>query len=251
MNVSQLAQQEDQKIIYSDSDGQPMADNTKQFDWITNIVSNLRTLYQDDPNVFVAGDLLWYPVKGNNGIRRSPDAMVAFGRPKGHRGSYQQWLEDDIAPQVVFEIRSPGNTDSEMEKKFKFYQDYQVEEYYLYDPDKGQVKGWIRGGGQLRRIASMKGWQSKRLGIRFELKDKELYLYHPDGKPFTSHQEETKRADVAAKRAQEEAKARETEKQRADAAAKRAENAEAKLARLQSLLAQKGLSLDEILVNGQ
>ena len=36
-------------------------------------------------------------------------AMVVFGRPKGYRGSYRQWEEGGIAPQVVFEILSPGN----------------------------------------------------------------------------------------------------------------------------------------------
>ena len=251
MSMSQLAKQIDEEIIYPDSDGQPMADNTKQFDWINHIVSNLRTQYIHDPNVFIAGDLLWYPIEGDNKTRRAPDAMVAFGRPKGHRGSYKQWLEDNIAPQVVFEIRSPGNKNSEMEEKFQFYQDYQVEEYYLYDPDTGQLKGWIRGGGQLRPIVSMNGWKSQRLGIHFKLKDKELSLYHPNGKPFTTHDEE-------AKRAEEEAKARQAEKRRADAEAKarqvekqRAESAEAQLARLQSLLAQKGISLEEILINGQ
>ena len=193
--MNQLALQQNPEIIYPDSDGQPMADNTKQFDWITNIVSNLRTLYQDDPNVFVAGDLLWYPVKGDNGIRRAPDAMVVFGRPKGHRGSYQQWLEDDIAPQVVFEIRSPGNTDSEMEKKFQFYQDHQVKEYYFYDPNKGKLKGWVRGGGKLRPIVAMHNWKSHRLGISFKLVEKELFLFHPDGSPFTTHTEEAQRAD--------------------------------------------------------
>ncbi len=40
--------------------------------------------------------------------------MVAFGRPKGERGSYQQWKENNIPPQVVFEILSPGNTQTEM-----------------------------------------------------------------------------------------------------------------------------------------
>ncbi|EAM49910.1 conserved hypothetical protein [Crocosphaera watsonii WH 8501] len=29
--------------------------------------------------------------------------MVVFCRPKEERGSYQQWKEDNIAPQVVFE----------------------------------------------------------------------------------------------------------------------------------------------------
>jgi len=45
----------------------------------------LEWLFQDDPNVFVAGDLLWYPTEGNNVIRAAPDAMVIFGRPKGDR----------------------------------------------------------------------------------------------------------------------------------------------------------------------
>jgi len=45
-------------IIYPDSDGKPMADNTKQFDWITTLVGGLQVLFIDDPNVFVAGDLL-------------------------------------------------------------------------------------------------------------------------------------------------------------------------------------------------
>ena len=39
--------------------------------------------FNDDPNVFVAGDLLWYPVEGNPKVRSAPDAMVAFGRPNG------------------------------------------------------------------------------------------------------------------------------------------------------------------------
>lgn len=98
------------EIIYPDSDGQPIADNTKQFSWIVVIKENLDLLFADNPDVFVAGDLLWYPVEGDKTIRVAPDALVAFGRPKGDRGSYKQWVEDNIAPQVVFEILSPGNT---------------------------------------------------------------------------------------------------------------------------------------------
>lgn len=53
--------------------------------------------------------------------------MIAFGRPKGYRGSYQQWLEDNIPPQVVFEIWSPGNRPSNMARKFEFYARHGVE----------------------------------------------------------------------------------------------------------------------------
>ncbi|MEN9280327.1 MAG: hypothetical protein Q6I77_05865, partial [Gloeomargarita sp. DG_1_4_bins_134] len=85
-----------QKIIYPDSDGQPMADNTLQFRWIVLIKENLECLFAHDANVFVAGDLLWYPVEGHPEIRVAPDVMVVFGRPKGERGSYRQWEEDNI-----------------------------------------------------------------------------------------------------------------------------------------------------------
>ena len=43
--------------------------------------------------------------------------MVVFGRSKGDRGSYQQWKEDNIPPQVAFEILSPGNRPGKMAEK--------------------------------------------------------------------------------------------------------------------------------------
>lgn len=175
-------------IHYPDSDGKPMADNTKQFRYIVKIKEGLETLLPD-PNVFIAGDLLWYPVEGNNTLRQAPDAMVVFGQPKGDRGSYMQWKENNIPPQVVFEILSPGNTKSEMAKKFLFYQQYGVEEYYVYDPDSGKLQGWLRQGSVLIEIPQMLGWVSPRLGIRFELKKKELEIYDPQGEPFSTHQE--------------------------------------------------------------
>src|SRR3954453_2369368 len=131
-------------IEYPDSDGQPMAENTLQFQWIVTIQGNLDGLFAGDPNVFVAGDLLWYPVEGQPSIRAAPDALVVFGRPKGYRGSYKQWQEGGIAPQVVFEVLSPGNRPQEMVEKFRFYEQYGVEEYYLYNPEEGALSGWLR-----------------------------------------------------------------------------------------------------------
>jgi Uma2 family endonuclease len=86
-------------------------------------------MFADDPNVFVAGDLFWYPVEGKSNIVNAPDVMVVFGRPKGDRSSYQQWNEAGIAPQVVFEILSPSNTQNEMDRKLLFYERYGVQEY--------------------------------------------------------------------------------------------------------------------------
>ncbi len=64
------------EIDYPDSDGNPMADNTEQYRWIVIIKENLEIMYADDPHVFIAGDLLWYPVRRSQ-KRVAPDVMVA------------------------------------------------------------------------------------------------------------------------------------------------------------------------------
>ncbi|MCY7336175.1 MAG: Uma2 family endonuclease, partial [Chamaesiphon sp.] len=141
--VAQIPTETTTQVIYPDCDGNPMSDNTKQFRWIVTIKENLELLFAEDPQVFIAGDMLWYPVEGDNKIRQAPDAMVVFGRPKGDRGSYRQWVEDDIPPQVVFEILSPGNRMAEMSRKLNFYDRYGVSEYYIYDPDRIDLAGWV------------------------------------------------------------------------------------------------------------
>lgn len=184
-------------IIYPDSDGKPMADNTKQFRCIVTIQGGLDALFKDDANIFVAGDLLWYPIEGDNKTRLAPDVMVVFGRPKGDRGSYQQWREDNIPPQVVFEVLSPGNRLAEMVKKWRFYDRYDVEEYYVYDPDKIDLTGWLRSGDELTEIESMVGWVSPRLGIRFELASGGLEIYRPDGEKFLTYVELERQRELA------------------------------------------------------
>lgn len=190
------------QVIYPESDGQPMADNTKQFRWIVTIQGGLDALFKDDPNVFVAGDLLWYPVEENNTISKAPDVMVVFGRPKGDRGSYQQWQENNIAPQVVVEILSPGNRLTEMLNKLRFYERYGVEEFYIYDPDRGDLGGWLRSGEELREINPIAGWVSPRLGVRFELSSEGLELYRPDGQKFATYVELDRQRELAIARAE-------------------------------------------------
>jgi Uma2 family endonuclease len=176
-------------VIYPDSDGKPMADNTEQFQWIVTIKENLELIYADDPNVFVAGDLLWYPVEGNNTICQAPDALVALTRPKGYRGSYKQWAENNVPPQVVFEILSPSNRRGEMAKKLQFYNRYGVEEYYEYDPYKVELIGWQRQGGSLEVIESIDNWVSPQLGIRFVITPETWEIYRPDGSRFLTYVE--------------------------------------------------------------
>jgi Uma2 family endonuclease len=208
-----------------------MADNTLQFQWIVTLQGNLDLMFRDNPAVFVAGDHLIYPVEGEPQTRQAPDVYVAFGRPKGHRGSYKVWEEGGIFPQVVFEVWSPNNRYTQMEDKRDFYERFGAEEYYIVYPDfPAHVDGWRHEAGKLVRIAEMNGWVSPRLGIRFELNRGEVAVYRPDGGKFltfvergTLAEEERQRAEAEARRAEEERQRAEEERQRAEEERQRAE----------------------------
>ncbi|MEB3182501.1 MAG: Uma2 family endonuclease [Nostocaceae cyanobacterium] len=178
------ARQIDEDKLYPDSDGKPMADNTEQYKWIVVVKENLEILFARDNNVFIAGDLRWYPVRSKIINPTAPDVMVVFGRPKGKRKSYRQWREENIPPQVVFEILSASNNDDEMERKLEFYQQYGVEEYYIYDPESYEIEGWLRSGDKLEQIEQVHNWVSLCLGIRFDTSQGELVIYRPDGERF-------------------------------------------------------------------
>jgi Uma2 family endonuclease len=210
--------------LYPDSDGQPMAENTIQYEWIVRIVGNLQAMFRDRPDVFVAGDLLWYPVEGDPKTRMAPDAMVAFGRPRGHRGSYMQWHEGGTPPHVVFEVLSPGNRLSEMLRKLKFYERFGVEEYYLYDPDRKDLAGWLRDGESLREIDETNGWTSPRLGITFHLDPVAgLEIVGPDGREFSGFVELTEELDAVRERAEAEREKAQAERERAEVERERAQ----------------------------
>ena len=131
-------------IVYPESDGKPMSDNTRQFRWIQTLAANIAALFHDRADVFVCGNQNWYPVEGHPEIVAAPDVYAVFGRPKGERGSYKQWEEGGIPMTVVFEVLSPSNSPEEMADKLLFYDDHGVEEYYVFDPDRKTLQVWLQ-----------------------------------------------------------------------------------------------------------
>jgi len=172
------------EITYPESDGKRTAENTKQWQWILTLAGGLVALFRLRADVFVGGDLLWFPVEGEPEVVNAPDIFVVFGRPKGHRKSYKQWEEAGVPMSVAFEILSPGNTALEMADKLAFYDEHGVEEYYLFDPESNRLMVYLRGREALRRIFKPHGFTSPRLGIRFDLSGPELAVFGPDGRRF-------------------------------------------------------------------
>lgn len=212
-------------LVYPESDGLPIAENTKQFRWIVVLFGNLPALFHRHDDVFVAADLFWYPVEGQPEIRIAPDVLVVFGRPKGDRGSYRQWEEGGVPLTVGIEVLSPGSTFTEMDAKFLFYEEYGVEEYYVLDPEANHIMVYLRQGDVLQRVRPVQGFVSPRLGIRFEVVDGELVAFGLDGKRFQTFEE------VAADSQQ----ARQQARQQADQARQQAHQARQQAARLAEL----------------
>jgi Uma2 family endonuclease len=206
------------QVLYPDSDGEPLAENTKQLRWIVVLFGNLCSLFDERADVFVAADLFWYPVEGEPDVRTAPDVLVVFGRPKGDRGSYMQWEEDNIPLTVVFEILSPGNTYQEMDDKQDFYETHGVQEYYVYDPDNNRLRIFTRRGDVLVRVRPASGFVSPRLGIRFDLSGPELVVYGPDGQRFSTFAEvQTARREAEQRAAEAQQQAAEAQQQAAEA----------------------------------
>lgn len=219
----------DQAVHYPSSDGKPLADNTIQLKWIVSLYSNLRWWFRNQ-QVFVAADLLWYPVQGKPAITKAPDVMVAIGRPDGDRPSYKQWEEEEVAPQVVIEVLSGSNHPLEMIDKQQWYARYGVEEFIIIDPEKQRFVPMVRKDDHLVQPDFPQGqWQSPRLGIWFKVIDGQIKVFFPDEAPFTSLTE----SQIELERSRLE---NETMRQQLDAERQRAEAAEAELERLRRQL---------------
>jgi Uma2 family endonuclease len=235
------------EVIYPSSDGKPMGENTLQIRWIISLFNGFEALFRDTPDVFVAADLFWYPVRGDATTATAPDLMIAFGRPRGERASYRQWDENGVAPQVVWEILSPGNRASEMRDKLRFYQRYGVEEYYVYDPDDFTLDIHTRQGRQLVLVDEPDGFVSPRLGTTFRAPgDEEMRVIRPDGRPFQTYLELLEHGRTQQTRAERERRRATKAERRADEEKARADEEKARAERLAERLRQLGEDPDSI-----
>jgi hypothetical protein len=108
-----------------------------------------------------------------------------------------------------------------MQRKLEFYQQYGVQEYYIYYPESYEIEGWINNNGSLVQLEHINGWISPRLGIKFDTSQGELIIYRPDRERFLTPVQLRKELEA--------------QRESTDIERQRANEAEAKL----SILAQK------------
>ena len=167
-------------IIYSSSNGEPVAETYVHFYALLITLEVLRQYLTSRQATVLANQFLYY-AQGFPKLRVAPDVMVIFDVAPGGRDSYKIWEEGQV-PSVIFELTSEGTRDQDKIFKKTLYEQLGVHEYWLFDP-KGE---WI--GGQLQ------GYRLR--GDLYELitdgRSEPLQLrLQPEGELLTFYREDT------------------------------------------------------------
>ena len=215
-------------VIYPSSDGEPMAENDHQFEAITYAANALKIWFRDASTVYVAGDMLIYYKRGDNGVRVAPDVFVVPGAKGSHpRQSWIIWAENAV-PRFVLEVASKSTWTHDAGEKRRIYAEMGVWEYWRFDPENGRYFREVLIGerlvnGEYIRMEVRRGadgtlrGHSEFLGLDLCVRpDGQIRLYDPaagewllsHGEAVSERDEAARRADDAARRAQEAARER-------------------------------------------
>ena len=93
----------------------------------------LRDHFENNPQVYVASDLMFYYEPGNPRAVKAPDILVVKGVGKHKRRVYKLW-EESVIPCTIFEITSKQTAQADLTVKYQLYERLGVKEYFLFDP---------------------------------------------------------------------------------------------------------------------
>lgn len=135
-----------QEIYYPESDGQPMGETDAHRKEMTDLIEALDDHFRNDPQVYVAGNLLLYYGQGDPRAVICPDVFLVRGVPKGLRRTYKLWEERRV-PSFVIEVTSRDTRREDISDGSKkgCYERLGVEEYFLHDPYGEYLKPRLQG----------------------------------------------------------------------------------------------------------
>jgi Uma2 family endonuclease len=226
-----------QPIHYPERDGKPMAETDVHIDVLIYLREALKDYFRNEPQVYVAGNMLFYYEEGNPAACVAPDVFVVQGVAKGERRTYKLW-EEGQPPSVVFEITSRGSRLEDLGTKRALYAMLGVREYFLYDPLgeylRPPLQGYRLQQGEYERMLPADQGQlvSQALSLELRVQDGHLQVVNP----VTGERLLTPAEAHAARRT--EADARQAETLARQAAEARAAMAESELERLRAELAR-------------
>ena len=222
-------------------DGVPLETNWHRMA-MNLLIEALHFHWRDRRDYFVGGNMFIYfsMEQVRNRDYRGPDFFVVKNVDgRRDRDAWIVWEEEGRYPNLIIELASPSTIETDLgEKKALYEKSFRTPEYFVYNPADESLLGWQwTPAGYIPLEGDEKGWLWSReldlwLGTwRGEYQRTEatwLRFFTPEGKLVPTP------AEAEAQRAKAEA-------QRAKAEAQRAKAAEAEVARLRKLLAERGL----------
>lgn len=169
------------------------------------LIATLRWLWRDRTDYFVGGNLTVYysPQQRKSEDFRGPDFFVVLGvdgtRP---RRSWVIWEEDGKAPNVIVELLSNSTARLDRGVKKQIYQEVlRTPEYFLFDPESGELEGFRLIGGRYESIAPDASGRlaSTQLELGLGVVDGTLRFLLPDGTVVATPEED---ATTQARRAE-------------------------------------------------
>ena len=207
---SLTARRPPKEIYYPESDGKPMSETDSHRDEMFELINSLRLRYENAPDVYVTGNVMFYYVEGDPKKCASPDVMVCFGVRKEPRRTYKLW--EEVAPAIVIEVSSRKTWAEDLNKKWRLYGDIGVAEYYIHDPEHEYmpvpIVAYRLTGGELAEIEVENGRVfSEVLGLELVDAGGLLRLFDPNTGEFlpTTSEAHTLRLEAQAERDQAQA----------------------------------------------
>ncbi len=202
-----------------------------------------------DPNHYYCNGnmFVYYSVEQARGVAADPPNYPGYKGPdffviRGVDGTcmrryWSLWDEGGRYPDLVVELVSPKSVKQDKEENLRFYAEVmRVPEYFWYDPDKDELRGFRLEGTRYEPIEpNERGWLWSHVlqayigvwdGFYNKRHGRWLRIFRTDGSLVPTLGEEA-----------------EQERQRAEQERQRAEQAEAELQRLKQLLREKGIEL--------
>jgi Uma2 family endonuclease len=185
---------DDDEIIYPEQREDDMGETSIHITLIANFLNILKLFFKEREDVFLSGNMNLYYEEKNPNKWYAPDLLIAFGVPNHERSSYQVWKEN-VFPQVIFEIASEQTWDNDVGKKYKDYERFGVEEYYILDPEFAYLPApMLAFHHQGERLLSVPTFEDKifspRLGLEIVRTENNFRLFNPTANEYLRTLEE-------------------------------------------------------------
>jgi Uma2 family endonuclease len=228
------------ELYYPESDGKPMAETDVHRKLMLDLITAVEWRFQEDPQLYVSGNLFVYYEEGDPQKVVAPDFFVVRRVPKRSRRIFKVW-DEKHAPELVIELTSRSTDLEDRGTKRAVYEQLGVKEYFIFDPEAKRLKaaaflfreGYFTPMPPARSTRELLVFRSEVLGLELHARVGDLRWVDPaTGEALAIPMEAYERAKAAVELAEEERERAEREKARAEHEKARADRLEAELKRL-------------------